>query len=92
MDVLQIRMYSLRELPNSLRGTFELPAWPYYNGIGQPPPPEFVKYLMDLGVVRYQDDYEKFPYGILIDNPDFSFRDMKPTLARDDEPSRLNAD
>lgn len=79
MQALQVRMYSLKPFDAALRGTFELPIWPYYNGVDKPPPAEFVKYLQDLSVVRYQDDYEKHPLAILIDQPGFQFKGMKPT-------------
>lgn len=80
MQILQVKMYSLRPFPHSLRSSFELPEWPYFNGVDNPPPNKFVQYLRDLGVVHYQDDYPKSKYAILIDQPDFSFRGMKPTL------------
>jgi hypothetical protein len=73
-------MYSLRPFPDSLRGSFELPVWPYFNGVDNPPHPEFIKYLKNLSVVHYQDDYPKYPYGIIIDHPGLQLRDMKPTV------------
>lgn len=79
MQVLQVRLYSLKPLDSALRQTFELPVWPYFNGVDKPPPAEFIKYLRDLSIVRYQDDYEKHPLAILIDQPGFEFRNMKPT-------------
>lgn len=79
MQVLQVKMYSLKPFDAALRGTFELLDWPYFNGVGKPPPVGFVNYMRSLDVVHYQDDYDKSPHAILIDSQNFNFREMKPT-------------
>lgn len=63
---MQIRIYSINPLPDELRGTFELPAWPYYNGNATDIPKELVEYFQKYSIIRYQDDYVKYPVGIVV--------------------------
>lgn len=70
---MQFKVYSTEPLPLSLRGTFELPAWPYYNGNAKDIPKELIDYFKKYKIVHYQDDYVKFPSGIVIDPPQTPF-------------------
>lgn len=64
---MQIIMHSKKPLPNEIRGTFELPVWPYRNGPGADTPHEFRDYLKALTVFRYQDDYFEEGTGNYLD-------------------------
>jgi hypothetical protein len=58
-----IRFWHYRPFPTELRGKFELPEWPFYNGDYGPLPKVLTNYLQRLGVVRLE--VEKKPNKLL---------------------------
>lgn len=66
---MQIKIYSIEPLPYELRGEFELPIWPYFHGPGIIPK-QLLEYFQKYKIIRYQQDYGKYPSGIMIPGPD----------------------
>lgn len=60
---MYLKLHSKKPLPQEIRGTFELPVWPYREGPGQTPV-ELRDYLKKLTVFRYEDDYTGGPSGM----------------------------
>lgn len=74
---MMIQMHSKAPLPEAIRGTFELPIWPYYDGPGVTPVP-LMEYLRDLTVFRYEDNYTggasgQYAYAIIIPDAEGSW-------------------
>lgn len=59
-DVMQFQMYGIKELPNHVRKTFNLPSNPYEEGRE-----EALEYLRELGIVFFRDNYHTS--GVIID-------------------------
>lgn len=51
-SIINVGFYSLSPLPNSIRGTFELPAWPYARSEMDP---DLVEYFKQYDIFYYRD-------------------------------------
>lgn len=57
-----LRIHTTEPLQDEIRGTFELPVWPYKEGPGVTPV-ELMTYFRELNVFRYEDSYTGGPSG-----------------------------
>ena len=62
-----IRFWHYKPLPTDIRGTFELPDWPYYHGEYGPVPEVLKRYCQELGIVRMELEKKGYKLFVPID-------------------------
>ncbi len=65
-----IRFWHHKPFPTDIRGKFELPEWPYFNGEHGPAPEVLTRFCQELGIVRLEVENKATKLFIPLDHHD----------------------